>query len=111
MRGMKNKAVKIGIIASLVPHVFCCGMPIALSVMGLVAPEFAHVHMLPEWLEPWLFVMSAGALGLSWVMVVRDCRCACDHCHGDASHHVQKIILGAVTLLFIISVLLHIAAY
>ena len=104
---MKNKAVKIGIVASLLPHVFCCGMPLALALIGLFAPEAAHINLVPEWLEPWIFVVSAGALGLSWVMVVRDCRCACDHCHGDKGHHTQKIILGVVTLLFIASVLLH----
>ena len=41
---MKNKAVKIGIAASLLPHVFCCGLPIALSIVGLIAPETAHLH-------------------------------------------------------------------
>ena len=108
---MKSKAVKIGIIASILPHVFCCGVPVALGLIGLVAPEFAHAHMLPQWLEPWLFVVSAGALGLSWVMVVRECRCACNHCHGAKNHHWQKIILGVLTVVFIASVLLHIAAH
>lgn len=108
---MKNKAIKIGIIASVLPHLFCCILPIVLSVMGLVAPEFAHAHLMPQWLEPWLFVLSAGALGLSWVLIVRDCKCHCDACHGAHSHHIQKIILGVVTILFIISVILHIIAH
>jgi len=108
---MKNKAVKIGIIASIVPHIFCCGVPIALSIIGLIAPESAHFHIIPEWLEPWIFVFSAGMLGLSWVMVMRECGCACDHCHGAHNHRTQKIILGVVTIIFIISILLHIAAH
>ena len=108
---MKNKAVKIGIIASLVPHLFCCVLPMVLSVISLVAPEFAHTALLPEWVEPWLFVFSAGALGFSWVLVVRDCHCDCDHCHDGAGHHTQKIILGAITVLFIISVVLHLVAH
>ncbi len=108
---MKNKAVKIGIVASIVPHIFCCGLPIALSIIGLVAPESAHFHIIPEWLEPWIFVFSAGMLGVSWVLVMRECKCECEHCHGGHTHRPQKIILGIVTVIFIISILLHIAAH
>ncbi len=108
---MSKKAVRIGIIASILPHLFCCVLPIVLSVVGLVAPEFAHANIMPEWLEPWLFVFSAGMLGLSWVMVVRECRCECDHCHGDHSHRTSKIILAVITILFIVSTLLHIIAH
>ncbi len=108
---MSNRAVHIGIIASILPHLFCCVLPIVLSVVGLFAPEFAHAHLMPEWLEPWLFVFSAGMLGLSWVLVVRECHCACDHCRGDHSHHTSKIILAIVTILFIASVLLHVVVH
>ena len=108
---MSSKAVRVGIIASILPHLFCCVLPIVLSVVGLFAPEFAHAHFMPEWLEPWLFVFSAGMLGLSWVMVVRECRCECDHCHGEHSHHTSKIILACITILFIVSVVLHLAAH
>lgn len=108
---MKNKAVKIGIIASILPHIFCCGLPIALSVIGLIAPESAHLEIIPHWLEPWIFVFSALMLGLSWTLVVRECKCSCDHCHGGHTHRTQKIILGVITIIFIISVLLHVAAH
>ena len=108
---MSNKAVHIGIIASILPHLFCCVLPIVLSVVGLFAPEFAHAHFIPEWTEAWLFVFSAGMLGLSWVMVVRECRCECDHCHGDHSHKTSKIVLSVITVLFIISIVLHVIAH
>lgn len=108
---MSNKAIHIGIIASILPHMFCCVLPVVLSVVGLFAPEFAHSHLIPEWLEPWVFVFSAAMLVLSWVMVVRDCKCECDHCHGDHSHHAPKIILAVITVLFIISVLLHVVVH
>ena len=55
---MKNKAVKIGIIASILPHLFCCVLPIVLSVISLFAPEIAHAEFIPHWFEPWLFVFS-----------------------------------------------------
>lgn len=109
---MKNKAVHIGIIASILPHIFCCGVPILLSIISLFAPELAHSDaFIPEWLEPWIFVFSAGMLGLSWVLVMRECRCACDHCHGNKTHKTQKIILAVITIIFIISILLHVAAH
>ena len=111
MLAMKNKAVKIGIVASILPHVFCCGMPIVLSIIGLVAPDAAHFHIIPHWMEPWIFVFSGAMLMLSWYLVARDCRCACDHCHGGGAHHVQKIILGIITVIFLISIILHMAAH
>ena len=108
---MKNKAVKFGIVASLLPHVFCCGLPIVLSVIGLVAPDAAHFHIIPHALEPWIFVLSGLMLMLSWVMVLGDCSCDCDNCAGAHPHRVQKIILGVVTIAFVISVALHIVAH
>lgn len=106
---MKNKAIKIGIIASLLPHLFCCVLPIVLSLIGLFAPEFAHSKFIPEWIEPWLFVFSALMLGLSWVLVLQDCPC-CEDCKQD-SHKTQKIILGVITIVFVVSVVLHILAH
>lgn len=110
---MKNKAIKIGIIASVLPHLFCCVLPIILSIIGLFAPEIAHSsYFMPEWIEPWLFVFSALMLGLSWLLVIRDCHCGCDVCHSkNENHKPQKIILGVVSVLFIVSVVLHIVAH
>ncbi len=108
---MKKSVIGIGIIASVLPHLFCCVLPIALSIVGLFAPEFAHTELLPEWVEPWIFVFSALMLGVSWVLVVRDCHCRCDHCHGTSNHKLQKTVLLCVTLLFVVSVVLHIIAH
>lgn len=106
---MKNKAVKLGIIASILPHLFCCVLPIVLSIIGLVAPEISHTSFIPEWIEPWLFVFSALMLGLSWVLVLRDCPCA--ECDEDKSHKTQKIILSVISVFFVISILLHILSH
>ena len=109
---MKNKAVKIGIIASVLPHLFCCVLPILLSVISLFAPEIAHSsYFIPEWIEPWLFVFSALMLGLSWLLVIRECPCKCDSCHDDSNHKPQKIILTVVTVLFAVSIVLHMIAH
>ena len=104
---MKNKVVKIGIVASILPHVFCCGMPIALSLVGLFAPETTHIEIIPHWMEVWIFVVSGLLLALSWVLVMRDCGCGCDACHGRRSHRMQKIILAVITVLFVLSLFLH----
>lgn len=104
---MKNKAVKLSLIATVLPHVFCCGLPIALSLVGLVAPDVAHFHIIPHWMEPWVFVASGAMLAVSWLMILRDCGCACDHCHGGHSHRTQKIILAVITAVFVFSVILH----
>ena len=104
---MKNKAVKIGLIATIAPHIFCCGLPLVLAVVGLVAPDAAHFHLLPHWLEPWLFVFSGAMLALSWWLILRDCGCKCKHCNTDQSHKTQKIILAVITVVFFISLILH----
>ena len=106
---MKNHAVKIGIIASLLPHLFCCVLPIVLSVVGLFAPEVAHTPWVPEWIEPWIFVFSSLMLGVSWILILHDCPCA--ECGDEKSHTKQKIILCVITALFIISVILHMFAH
>lgn len=107
---MKNKALKMGILATIAPHIFCCGLPMVLAVLGLIAPDMAHFHLLPHWLEPWLFVFSGGMLVLSWWLVLRSCSCACDCC-AEKSHKNQKIILGVITGIFIVSILLHIISH
>lgn len=106
---MKNRAVKIGIIASLLPHLFCCVLPIVLSLISLFAPEIAHTSFIPESVEPWLFVFSALMLVLSWVLIFRDCPCA--ECGEEKSHKIQKIILSVITVFFVISILLHIIVH
>ena len=108
---MKNKAVNLGIVATIAPHIFCCGIPMFLAVVGLIAPDAAHFHILPHWMEPWLFVFSGVMLGLSWYLVARDCRCACEHCDAGRSHRTQKIILGVITVAFIISLVLHFVSH
>ncbi len=103
---LKNKAVKVGIVASILPHLFCCVLPIILSLIGLFAPEISHASFMPEWLEPWVFVFSACMLVLSWVLVVRDCPC-CNDCNEKNAHKKQKIILTIITVIFIIGIILH----
>lgn len=106
---MKNKAVKLGLIASVLPHLFCCVLPIVLSVVGLFAPEISHTSFIPDWVEPWLFVFSALILGLSWILVLQDCPCA--ECEEKKSHKKQKIVLCVITVLFVISIVLHLVAH
>ena len=106
---MKNKAIKIGVIASILPHLFCCVLPIVLSLIGLFAPEISHAYFIPESLEPWLFVFSAVMLCLSWVLVLRDCPCS--ECGDKNAHKKQKIILSIITVLFVISIILHLLSH
>ena len=103
---MKNKAVKIGIVASVLPHLFCCVLPIILSLVGLFAPEIAHSSFIPQWIEPWIFAFSLLMLGLSWFLVLHDCPCA--ECDEEKAHKKQKVILSVITILFIVSIILHI---
>ncbi len=108
---MKNRAVKIGIVASILPHLFCCVLPMVLAVIGLFAPEFAHTHFIPDTAEIWLFIFSGAMLVLSWILVLRDCRCSCDHC-ADAKHQrIQKVIVAVITVIFILTTIMHIFSH
>ena len=106
---MKNKPVKIGIIASLLPHLFCCVLPIVLSLIGLFVPEISHTAFISEQAEPWLFVFSGLMLCLSWILVARDC--PCNECGEKNAHKRQKIILCIITLLFMASIVLHLLSH
>lgn len=105
---MKNKGVKIGLIAAIFPHIFCCGIPMVLAVLGVVAPDFAHFHLLPHWLEPWLFVFSGVMLAVSWWMVLRDCRCGCARCDSGHAHRFQRIVLVILSVVTLFSFVAHI---
>ena len=105
---MSFKIVRLGIVASILPHLFCCVLPIVLSVIGLIAPEFIYIHIIPKWLEVCLFVFSGVILGVSWFLIIRECRCECDQCHGEHNHKVSKIILSVITILFVVSMILHV---
>ena len=39
---MKNKAVKLGLIATIAPHIFCCGLPMVLAMIGSVGTLAAY---------------------------------------------------------------------
>jgi hypothetical protein len=99
---MKNKAVKIGIVASVLPHLFCCVLPIILAIVGLFAPEVAHSSFIPEWLEPWLFVFSALMLGLSWILVLPDCPCS--ECEDEKNHKTFRQARDIVPVFYFICI-------
>lgn len=107
---MKNRAVKFGLIATIAPHIFCCGLPMVLAIIGLIAPDAAHFHLIPHEWEPFLFIFSGAMLVLSWWMLGRDCEYDCDKC-GKKSHRTQKITLLAITGLFIVSLILHMISH
>jgi hypothetical protein len=104
---MKNKSINLSLVASLLPHLFCCVIPTALFILGLAAPGAARMHIIPHYLEPWLFVFSAVMLGLSWHLILRDCRCECDSCNKTRNYRTQKIILICATVVFVLNLILH----
>lgn len=108
---MKNKVIKLGIIATILPHLFCCVLPIVLSVISLFFPVEAHWHVIPHDFEPVLFMFSAIMLMISWYLVLFNCKCKCEHCEKPENHKTQKIILACITLLFIISIVIHLFAH
>ena len=114
---MKKSAHKhilnLGIVATLLPHLFCCVLPTVLAALSLVAPagDMARWQIIPESWMPWLFVISGVMLAISYYLVFRPkCDCHCDEC--DVHHHRgEKIVLIVVTTLFVISLTIHLAAH
>ena len=104
---MKNRAVKIGIIAGILPHLFCCVLPVVLGLVGLVAPGALENDFIPESAEIWLFVFSGLMLCLSWIMYFGNRDCNCDHCDATHHHRVQMIILICITILTVAGIAAH----
>ena len=104
---MKNRAVKIGIIAGILPHLFCCVLPVVLGLIGLVAPGALEHDFIPIGAEKWLFVFSGLMLSLSWIMYFSNRECDCQHCDATHHHHVQMIILICITILTIGGIVAH----
>jgi len=108
---MKNRAVKIGIIAGLLPHLFCCILPVVLGIIGMIAPDIADHEIIPESAEIWLFIFSGIMLVLSWVMYFGNRHCDCDHCDATHHHRTQRIILIIITIVTIAGIVAHIATH
>lgn len=109
---MKNHAVKIGIIAGLLPHLFCCVLPVALGIIGMVAPDMISDHqIIPESAEIWVFVFSGLMLCLSWIMHLSHQDCDCDHCNSTRHHKTQRIMLICITIFTLIGIVMHLITH
>lgn len=104
---MKDRAVKIGIIAGILPHLFCCVLPVVLGMVGLIAPGALDYDFIPESAEKWLFVFSGLMLCLSWIMYFSNRDCKCEHCDATHHHRVQMIILVCITILTVAGIVAH----
>lgn len=108
---MKNRAVKLGIIAGILPHLFCCVLPVVLALIGMIAPDFADHEIIPESAEIWLFIFSGLMLVLSWIMYFSHKNCECDHCNATRHHKRQCIILICITIFTIFGIVAHLMSH
>ena len=108
---MKNRAVKFGIIAGLLPHLFCCVLPVALGLIGMFAPDIADHEIISENAEIWLFIFSGIMLALSWIMHFNNHDCDCEHCGATHHHRVQRIILICITIVTIGGIVMHLISH
>ena len=103
-----QKALNIGLYASLLPHLVCCVTPIVLVGLALVAPglEMAGHEIVPHSWMPYFFALSLAMLCFSYWFVFRRRGCEC-----TGKYKAQKIILYIATALFIISLAAHLFAH
>lgn len=106
-KNMKNKAIKYGIIAGILPHLFCCVLPVVLGLVGLIAPGIADHEIVPEYAEKWLFIFSGLMLVLSWITYFNNRDCNCEHCNNNHHHRTQLIILICITILTAFGIITH----
>ena len=104
----RNRAIGLGIVAGILPHLFCCVLPVVLGVVGMIAPDFADHKIIPESAEIWLFIFSGVMLALSWVIYFHNHDCDCEHCGETHHHRTQRIILIVITILTIAGIAAHI---
>ncbi len=105
----KNRAIGIGIVAGLLPHLFCCILPVCLAIIGMIAPDIADHEIIPENAEVWLFIFSGLMLCLSWILYFRHHDCECEHCGKTHHHRTQMIILIVITIITIAGIVAHLA--
>ena len=104
----KNRAIGLGIIAGILPHLFCCVLPVVLGIIGMIAPDFADHRVISKDAEIWLFIFSGVMLTMSWIMYFDRQDCNCEHCDATHHHRIQKIILIIITILTIAGIATHI---
>jgi cytochrome c biogenesis protein CcdA len=110
-KDMKNRAVKIGIIAGLLPHLFCCVLPVVLGIIGMIVPDITDHKIVPESAEIWLFIFSGLMLTLSWIMHFSRSDCDCEHCGATHHHRTQRIILIIITIITIAGIAIHLITH
>lgn len=103
----KNRAIGLGVVAGLLPHLFCCVLPVVLGILGMIAPDFADHKIIPEWAEGWLFGFSILMLILSWILYFHNHDCGCEHCDKTHHHRTQMIILIIITIVTIAGIVAH----
>ena len=108
---MKNHALGFGIVAGILPHLFCCVLPVALGLIGMVAPDIADHEIISERAEIWLFIFSGLMLILSWIMYFSNKNCNCSHCDKNHHHHTQMIILICITIATIAGIVIHLISH
>ena len=109
---MKNRAIKFGIIAGLLPHLFCCVLPVVLGIIGMIAPDLISDHeLIPEDAEIWVFIFSGLMLILSWIMHFNTKDCNCEHCNSTKHHRFQRIFLICITIITVGGIVLHIISH
>lgn len=107
----KNRAVKIGIIAGILPHLFCCVLPVVLGIIGMIAPDIADHEIIPESAEIWLFIFSGLMLILSWITYFSNHNCDCDHCEETHHHRIQFLILICITIATVAGIAMHLVIH
>lgn len=106
-----------GIILSALSHVFCCGLPTAMSAISLVtslgvfsiaSESSAHLHdTLHRWEEPMLVfsaIMVVAGWALFWYARRMDCATTCcEHAPCAPQKSRNSVMLWVATGLFIIN--------
>lgn len=116
MRKIQN-ILHAGVIISALSHVFCCGLPTAMSILSLMTSfgvfsvafeTSAHWHeMMHEWETPML-VASAAMVVLGWGLYfyARKLDCAtscCSHEPCAPKKSRNSVMLWIATALFVVN--------
>lgn len=112
---MKSKMVFGGAFMAAFMHVFCCGIPLALTILSSFGVSIPNIvsHENHKF-DLYIFIFSGAILVLSWLIYFRgkqkdSCHCSCHHSHvHDKADKVNRIVLWIATAIYVISVSSHI---
>lgn len=110
----QSKIIESSAFLSIFPHLFCCGIPLALSILssfGIYLPMPSFIEKIEQKnLEIYIFLFSGALLALSFYIYLhgKQNHCQKECCHDHKSEKTSKIVLSLALSIYLANLIYHI---